>query len=135
MGKPRMSIRGLMAGVLIIGLSLGLGPPAYEVYHGRRPHSHVFVQYRDQGTWLDYESGIFNPFWHSLILRLSGKPWKRQPICGSGRGRLEETCEIDDVNILFRGCFSSYKHPVISEVLLKKHLDLKLGKLVQASGY
>jgi hypothetical protein len=121
---PRISIRGVMVGVLTIALLLGLGLPAYEVYQGRRGHCHVFVALLDGKAQLDYEAAILTPFWSSYALRLSGKPWKRRPICGSGKGRRFETCEIDDVNVFYMNCFNSTKCPRATQAMVSKYPDL-----------
>jgi hypothetical protein len=120
-----MSTRWLMGVVLAVGLFVGLGLPAAEVYKGRTPHGHLFVEILSDGPYLEQEDDIKTPFWPSYWLRLHGKPWKCEPICGSGSGRLDETCEIENLGIFEPGCFSPARIAIAPKSMLDKYPGLR----------
>ena len=124
MRRPRISVRWMMVGVLMIGLFLGLGLPAAEVYSGRGKHVHTYVDTSHLPPQLEVEEDVVSPFWPSFLLRLQRKSWSWQPLCGSGKGRVEETCQIEDHWAIFPSCTPGIVIPLATEAMSKRFPDL-----------
>jgi hypothetical protein len=97
MGRPRISIRWLMAAVLAPALALGLGLPAYEVYSHSDIHHHAYVGLIDGRPIYLWNAHINPPFWPRYWRRLLGR---EQDGCGAGAGFLEETCALTQPEIV-----------------------------------
>jgi hypothetical protein len=95
-----------MAAVLIIGLSLGLGLPAAEVYRAEETHYHGFLARRADSRWAIDQEEVPAPFWPRYWLRLRGKPWIRQPVCVPRPGKIDEVCDIVQPESFLPSCFS-----------------------------
>jgi hypothetical protein len=92
MKRPKVSIRGLMALVLLCAIALGLGIPAVEVYSTKDYHTHTAVDVRGTPT-LAGLGGVQPPFWPRYARRILGLPWRKQPVCGTTPGFEAELCE------------------------------------------
>jgi hypothetical protein len=115
--KP--TVRGLMAFVLVVALILGLGIPAAEVLRAKDYHVHTYVVdvhpyvVTPGAPGLRVES-VQSPFWPRYARRLLGRPWRRQPVCGSAPGRLQERCELSHPDVVLKsggGRFQIVFHP------------------------
>lgn len=89
---PRISIRLLMALVLLIAVILGLSIPAVDVYRTKEPHTHLGIDTSDPPRLAGW-GGIQPPFWPRYLRRLTGRPWRRQP-CGFVTGYDSDRCEF-----------------------------------------
>jgi hypothetical protein len=87
-----VSIRALMALVLIAGLALWLSISAFEVYSARETHMHTYVDTGAVPRLTGWNRPA--PFWPRYVRKLLGRPWRRQPICGPTPGAEEELCEF-----------------------------------------
>ncbi len=87
----RISIRKIMAIVLLVALVLGLGVPAVEVFS--TPEYHVHQGAGANKYSVVAQSGIRAPFWPRYIKRLKGEHWRKQA-CNVRVGFKDETCEL-----------------------------------------
>src|SRR3954453_17781247 len=78
--RPRISIRHLMAMMLLIAVFLGLAIPAVEVYQAKEHHTHLGVDMGEPPTLAAW-GGIQPPFWPRYLRRLTDRSWRHQP-CG-----------------------------------------------------
>lgn len=92
MKRPKVSIRALMAVVLVFAIALGLGIPAVEVYTTKDHHTHTAVDVRGTPT-LAGLGGVQPPFWPRYVRRILGRPWRKQPVCETTPGFEAELCE------------------------------------------
>jgi hypothetical protein len=93
-GRPRITIRWLMAGAMVPALALGLGLPAREVYSHSEIHDHAYVGLIEGQPSYRWDQGIKPPFWPRYWRRLMGRPEFEKGNCGAGEGRLAETCTL-----------------------------------------
>ena len=87
----RISIRQIMAIVLLLALVLGLGVPAVEVY--TKPEYHMHQGSGANKYSVVAQSGIRAPFWPRYIKRLKGERWLKQA-CNVRVGLKDERCEL-----------------------------------------
>src|SRR4051812_27154784 len=92
MRRPKVSLRGFMALVLLIAIALALGIPAVEVDRTKDYHTHTFVDVRGTPTLGAWRRPA--PFWPRYARRLLGRPWSKQPVCGPTPGVEAELCEF-----------------------------------------
>jgi hypothetical protein len=90
--RPPISIRHLMAMILLIAVFLGLAIPAVEVYQAKEHHTHLGIDMSEPPT-LSAWGGIQPPFWPRYLKRLTGRPWRHQP-CGFKTGYESDRCEF-----------------------------------------
>lgn len=90
--RLRISIRKLMASILLIAVLLALAIPAVEVYQAKELHTHTGIDMREPPTLAGW-GGIQPPFWPRYLKRLIGRPWLRQP-CGFKTGYEADCCEF-----------------------------------------
>ena len=90
--RPRFTIRRTMALVLLCGLLLGFGLPAYEVYRTEEYHVHTGVDASARSMVL--HGGVQPPFWPRYWKYLTGRPWRGQGPCGTLVGYELERCEF-----------------------------------------
>ena len=88
----RLSIRTLMALVLLAGLVFWLVVCAFEVQGARDSHVHTYVDTGDPPGLAAWNRPA--PFWPRYVRRLLGRPWRRQPLCEPIPGAEEELCEF-----------------------------------------
>jgi hypothetical protein len=88
---PRISIRQIMATVLLIAVIFWLGVPAVEVYRTKEYHVHVGVGSRNDE--IVARSGVPAPFWSRYWKRLRGRTWLAQA-CDVRVGFERERCEL-----------------------------------------
>ncbi len=88
--------------VAVLGVALGLGLPAIEVYRFSDHHIHGSVQVREGRADFVWQLTIQPPFWPRYWRRLLGRPWRQQPICGQGEGHIAEACEFEHPEIHYR---------------------------------
>jgi hypothetical protein len=89
----RISIRRLMAIVLVFALILALAIPAVEVYQTKEPHVHMGIDMQGTPSLASW-GGIEPPFWPRYLRRLAGRPWRRHPDCGFRTGYEADRCEF-----------------------------------------
>jgi hypothetical protein len=100
MGRPRISIRTLMAAVIAIALALGLGLPALEVYSQLRVHDHGYVGLIDGRPHYLWNQSICPSFWPLYLRRIQGWAGEKPDGCGAGTGLLAETCALEHPEIV-----------------------------------
>jgi hypothetical protein len=88
----RLSVRALMALVLLAGLVLWLTISALEVYSAKDFHMHTFVNSGPPPSFAGWNRPA--PFWPRYARRLFGRPWRHQPLCEPTPGAQEELCEF-----------------------------------------
>ena len=88
----KLSIRTLMAFVLVAGLAVWLSVSAYEVYSAKDVHVHTYVDTGEPPHLAGWNRPA--PFWPRYARRLLGRPWRRQPLCEPTPGAEEEMCEF-----------------------------------------
>jgi hypothetical protein len=88
----KLSIRTLMACVLVAGVAVWLSLSAYEVYSAKDVHMHTFVETSEPPSLAGWNRPA--PFWPRYARRLLGHPWRRQPLCEPTPGAEEEMCEF-----------------------------------------
>jgi hypothetical protein len=88
----KLSIRTLMAFVLVAGVAVWLSMSAYEVYSAKDVHMHTFVDTSEPPSLAGWNRPA--PFWPRYARRLLGRPWRRQPLCEPTPGAEEEMCEF-----------------------------------------
>ncbi len=88
---PRISIRQIMAIILLIAVMLRLGIPAFEVFTTKEYHVHQGVG-PTKGSAVA-QSGIPAPFWPRYWKRLMGQHWRKQA-CNIRVGFEQEHCEL-----------------------------------------
>jgi hypothetical protein len=92
MKRLKVSIRGLMVLVLLCAIALALGIPAVEVYSTKDYHTHTAIDVRGTPA-LAGLGGVQSPFWPRYARRIVGRPWRKQPVCGTTPGFEVELCE------------------------------------------
>ncbi|WP_435009255.1 hypothetical protein P12x_000507 [Tundrisphaera lichenicola] len=100
--KRRTTIRTAMILILIVGLMLGLGWPAWQVYREKDYHVHTAVDVRGAGASLTIMGGMESPFWPRYWRRLLGRPYQGQPYCNPTPGFGAEICEYADPSMALR---------------------------------
>jgi hypothetical protein len=88
----RISIRGLLALVLLARLISWLSVSAIEVNSVRDYHVHTYVDTRDPPSLTAWNRPA--PFWPRYIQKLLGRPWWRRPLCGLTEYAEGELCEF-----------------------------------------
>jgi hypothetical protein len=88
----KLSIRTLMAFVLVAGVAVWVSLSAYEVYSTKDVHMHTFVNTGEPPHLAGWNRPA--PFWPRYARRLLGRPWRRQPLCEPTPGAEEEMCEF-----------------------------------------
>ena len=81
---PRISIRILMAAVLLIAVILGLTIPAVEVYRAKEQHVHIGIDVSETPT-LASSAGIEPPFWSRYLRRINWTTVAETALQTSGR--------------------------------------------------
>jgi hypothetical protein len=93
MRRPQLTIRAALAITLLIGVVLGLGLPAIEVFCTEESHEHTYVG-NNRGEWGLVVEFVHAPFWPRYWRRLAGRAWRGQRLCQPSPGRLEEVCSL-----------------------------------------
>jgi hypothetical protein len=88
----KLSIRTLIAVVLVAGVVVWLSVSAYEVYSAKDVHMHTYVDTGEPPRLAGWNRPA--PFWPRYARRLLGRSWRRQPLCEPTPGADEEMCEF-----------------------------------------
>jgi hypothetical protein len=94
MRLPKVTIRSLMALVVVVAIGLWAGLRAREVYLDNDYHLHVYVHWINGEPGMTWDGAASPPFWPRYWRHLVGLPWKAQPVCGKGAGHIEEACSF-----------------------------------------
>jgi hypothetical protein len=101
MTRPQVTIRTLLALILMISVVLGFGIPALEVLRTKQSHEHTYIG-NNRGRWGLLIEFVDAPFWPRYLQRLLGKPWKEQPLCQASTRRIEEVCSFAHPEIVVK---------------------------------
>lgn len=88
--RPRLTIRQMMVGVALVGVTAWLITTAVRVARDPNAESMVHLrQYRDTGEVVVHAHPIVRVFWPRYWRRVLGQPWPGSYACPSCRERYE----------------------------------------------
>ncbi len=94
MHLPRMTTRGLMVFVILVGLALHFAMSARRVYATKEYHFHTWVFLSGNKPFATISSANQPPFWPRYWRCILGLPWRGRALCQPVDGHFLEMCEF-----------------------------------------
>jgi hypothetical protein len=135
MRRPRVTIRILMTLVVVAAVGFWAGSSAWNVYRDKNLHLHIYAHLSREIPCVTFNNSASPPFWPRYWRHLMGRPWKDQPLCGTGEGHFEELCvfahpEIDQK--VPPGAFPAEFPPEVSAALSRLNEEWAQNHAVKA---